>query len=189
MKTSDAVVIGILCLSLAGCSGSAGPVPTAPSAVPSPTGPFILLAGNSNAYFLVPYLPEALDYSMLDASIDYWLNHREFAERARAVPLLAFVWSQSGPDAVRMPPDEYSQKLRTLITIVRANSPTLPIRIIEVPERPDRVLIKAAQRQVATDPGVELIPTGDLEMAADGNHFTHQGYQTIRDRIYRSLGR
>jgi hypothetical protein len=53
---------------------------------------------------------------------------------------------------------------------------------------PIRVDIIEAQRRVATDPGVQMIPTAGLPLAADG-HLTLAGYEALRDRIRRSLGR
>ena len=172
-------LIALVCL--AGCGGAS---PTGPTV----SGPRILLAGQSGAYFLLPYLPEAIGLSMIDGSIDYWLANRDFAERARTTPLLAFVWWQGSAD-VAMTTDEYAQKLRSLIEIARAGSGSLPVRIVEIAEFSIRASVKEAQRRVATDPGVELIPTADLPCADAACHLTHAGYQTVRDRIYRSLGR
>lgn len=177
-------LIAIVCL--IGCGGASPTGPTAPPARVS--GPRILLAGQSGAYFLLPYLPEAIDFSMIDGSINYWLANRDFAERARTTPLLAFVWWQGSAD-VAMTTDEYAQKLRSLIEIARAGSGSLPVRIVEIAEFPIRANVKEAQRRVATDPGVELIPTADLFCADAACHLTEAGFQTVRDRIYRSLGR
>ena len=63
------------------------------------------------------------------------------------------------------------------------------MRIIEVPYRVDRVVVREAQRIVATDPGVELIPTADLEWADAAGHLTSAGFQTVKERIYTSLAR
>lgn len=177
-------LIAIVCL--IGCGGAS---PTGPTAPPAPvSGPRILLAGQSGAYGLLSYLPEAIDFSMIDGSINYWLANRTFAERARTTPLLAFVWWQGSAD-VAMTTDEYAQKLRSLIEIARAGNGTLPVRIVEIAEFAIRANVKEAQRLVATDPGVELIPTADLPCADAACHLTPVGYQTVRDRIYRSLGR
>ena len=188
MSIRNVAVGVVLALWCAGCGG--GSSPTAPTvASPAPTSPRILLAGNSNAFFLAPYLPEALDMSLIDASIDYWLANGDFAERARTTPLVAFVWAQSADPRVSV--DEYMQKFRQLVTIARVTRADLPVRIIELPDmdRVNRAVLREAQRRLANDPGVQLIPTADLELDSTGNHFTMQGYQAIRDRIYRSIGR
>jgi hypothetical protein len=187
MSVTRVWTIGLfISVCLAGCGTSS---PTAPSQTSAqPTGPRILLAGQSGAYFLLPYLPEAIDFSNITGSIDNWLSSRDFAERARTTPLLAFVWWQGGAD-VAMSTNEYAQKLRSLIHIARSGNGNLPVRIIEIAEFPIRANVKEAQRQVATDPGVELIPTADLPCADAACHLTPQGYQTVRDRIYRSIGR
>ena len=182
------VILALLALGLAGCGTPGGTTPTGPLVATPVTGPRILVAGQSNAYFLVPFLPEAIDFSNIDGSVDYWLSNREFAEAARTAQLLALVWSQGGRD-IAMSTAEYASKLRSVIQIARVSNATLPVRIVEIPDRPERAHIREAQRQVAEDQGVQLIPTADLPFDVDGNHFTTQGYQTIRERIYRSLGR
>jgi lysophospholipase L1-like esterase len=88
-----------------------------------------------------------------------------------------------------MPTDEYAQRLRSLIQIARSGNGALPVRIVEIAEFAIRANVKEAQRQVATDSGVELIPTADLQCADPACHLTPQGYQTVRDRISRSIGR
>lgn len=172
---------------LAGCGGSS---PTSPSQAAPPasvTGPRILLAGQSGAYFLLPYLPEAIDFTNIEGSVNFWLSNRDFAERARTANLLAFVWWQGAAD-VAMSTTEYSEKLRALIQIARSGNSGLPVRIVEIQDFPIRASVREAQRQVATDPGVQMIPTADLEVDTT-NHFTPGANQTVRDRIYRSLGR
>lgn len=179
--------LGPLILLLA-CGGSTSS-PTSPSSTSAaPSGPRLLLAGNSNAYFLAPFLPGAVDQSNIDGSIDFWLSSPAFAEAARLPDLVALVWWQGGRD-IFMPGDEYVDKLRRIIGIARSSRAELPIRIVELPDRPDRTVLRDAQRQVSADPGVELIPTADLEWADAAGHFTPAGFQTVRDRIYRSLGR
>jgi hypothetical protein len=167
------------------CGGS---TPTSPGhdAVPVP-GPRLLVAGNSNAVFLVPYLPEAIDESNIDGSIDYWLSSSLLAQAARSANLWALVWWQGGRDT-GMPADQYAEKLRALIRGVRSVNTALPIRIVEIPDTPDRARVRQAQREVSADPGVELIPTADLPFDAAG-HLPPEGYTTVRDRLYRSLGR
>lgn len=181
-------VIGLFaCLCLTGCGTSSPTAPTTSSTVSS--GPRILLAGNSNAYFVAPFLHPVIDQSNIDGPIDYWLSGAEFA-RAAVEPLFAFVWW--GSRDVDVTVDAHARKLRALIAVSRTTHAGLPVRIVEVPDRPDlpeRALIKAAHREVATDPGVELIPTADLECADAACHLTQAGYATVRDRIYRSLGR
>lgn len=187
MSVTRGLMVGLfISVYLAGCGKSS---PTGPSQAPvAPSGPRILIAGQSGAYFLLPYLPEAIDFSNINGSIDNWLSSRDFAERARTTPLLAFVWWQGSAD-VAMSTAEYAQKLRALIQIARSGNGNLPVRIVEIAEFPIRANVKEAQRQVATDAGVELIPTADLPRADAACHLTPQGYQTVRDRIYRSLGR
>lgn len=176
-----------------GCGKSTPTAPTQTAAPPTqapttPSSPRILLAGQSNAFFLLPYLPEAIDFTNIDGSVNSWLNNRDFAERARTTSLLAFVWWQGAAD-VAMTTDEYAQKLRSLITIARSAQGNLPVRIVEIADFPIRASVREAQRQVSMDTGVEFIPTTDLPCADAACHLTAQGYQTVRDRIYRSLGR
>ena len=136
---------------------------------------------------MLPYLPEAIDFTNITGSVDYWLNNRGFAESARAAQLLAFVF-WGGVADISMSPEDYTPKLRALIGIARSGNSSLPVRIVEIIETPNRATIRAAQREVANDPGVELIPTADLPFD-EGGHHTADGYRTVRDRIYRSLGR
>lgn len=187
------VVYLFTCACLTGCGKTTPTGPTQTGAPPTqaptaPSGPRILVAGQSNAFFILPYLPEAIDFTNIDGSINFWLNNRDFAERARTTSLLAFVWWQGSAD-VAMTTDEYAQKLRSLITIARSAQGNLPVRIVEIADFPIRASVREAQRQVSTDPGVEFIPTTDLPCADAACHLTPQGYQTVRDRINRSLGR
>ena len=173
---------------LAGCGG--GGSPTGPSnTVPAITGPRILLAGQSGAFFLAPHMPDALADTDIDGNIDYWLQSQSFAALARTPQVVAFVWYQGASDAGRLSTDEYAAKLRQIIALVRTSHPDLPVRIIEIPDFPIRAAIREAQRQVAADPGVQLIPTAHLATDPTTNHLFPAGYQEIRDRIYRSLGR
>jgi hypothetical protein len=175
------------CLCLGSCGGSS---PTAPSAAPpaASSGQRILLAGQSGAYNLYPFLlPDALADINIDGSVDYWLSGAAFAQRIRE-RLSAFVWWQGSAD-VNMAGETYAQKLRAVIALARSNNPGLPVRIVEIADFPVRVNIRAAQREVASDPGVEMIPTADLLCADAACHLTQAGYATVRDRIYRSLGR
>lgn len=170
------------------CGGSSPTSPSAgPSPAPAPTGPRLLLAGQSGAFFLQPLLPGAIAFTNIDGSIDFWLNSPDFAAAARTPGLEAFVWWQGSAD-VAMSTEQYSTKLRSLITIARAGTATLPVRIVEIAYFPIRENIIEAQRQVSRDPGVELIPTADLPLDAT-NHITPAGNEIIRDRIYRSIGR
>jgi hypothetical protein len=174
-------------LVLAACGGKS---PTSPGPVSQvvPTGPRLLLAGNSNAYFLAPLLlPNVIDQSNIEGSIDFWLNSPVFAEAARTPNLAALIWWQAGSD-IFTPGDEYAAKLRRVIRIARSSHEALPVRIVELPDLPNRTVLRDVQRQVARDPGVELIPTADLEWADAVGHFTPAALQTVRDRIFRSLG-
>jgi len=147
-----------------------------------------LLGGQSSAFFLRSFLPEALDFTNIDASINVYLTNRDFAESARSTPLLAFVWWGGSAD-VEMSITEYAEKLRALIAIARSGNGELPIRIVEIPDFPVRANVREAQRQVGSDPRVEFIPTADLPWADAAGHLTTEGYQTVRDRLYKSLGR
>jgi hypothetical protein len=174
-------------MTLAGCGGSS----ISPSSVPPPVagvGPRVLLAGASHAYFLQPIMPEAVGFIALDASIDFWLSSAAFTELVRSTTLEALVWTHGGQDAGRYGTEEYAQKLRTLIAAVRDRHAGLPVRVVELTYFPIRTDIIEAQRRVAGDPGVQMIPTADLPLAADG-HLTQAGYEALRDRIRRSLGR
>jgi hypothetical protein len=179
------LVMGVLALGC-GSTNPTSPLPVAPTATP-PSGPRYLLAGESNAFFLRECCLTSAIGLVRVGSIDNWLNSSEFAEQARASELIAFLWWQGNGDA-GMAPETYAQKLRALIALVHAASPGLPVRIIEIPDTPARASVREAQRSVAADPGVELIPTADLPLNADGHFFT-TGYMTVRDRINRSLGR
>jgi hypothetical protein len=181
------------CACLTGCGKATPTAPTQTAAPPTqsptaPSSPRILVAGQSNAVFILPYLPEAIDFTNIDGSINFWLNSRDFAERARTTSLLAFVWWQGAAD-VAMTTDEYAQKLRSLISIARSAQSNLPVRIVEIADFPIRASVREAQRQVSMDTGVEFIATSDLPCADAACHLTAQGYQTVRDRVYRSLGR
>jgi hypothetical protein len=162
---------------LTGCGKNTPAAPTqtaAPATQPAPSGPRILLAGQSNAFFVLPYLPEAIDFTNIDGSVNFWLDNRDFAERARTTPLLAFVWWQGAAD-VAMTTDEYAQRLRALIEIARSANRSLPVRIVEISDFPIRASVREAQRQVSTDTGVEFIPTSDLPCADAACHLTAQG--------------
>ncbi len=178
----------VLASCLAGCG--AGAPPTAPSASVTPvqTGPRILLAGQSGALYLAAHMPDALDDTNIDGNIDYWLQSQSFAALARTPQVVAFVWYQGSRDAGRLSTDDYAAKLRQIIAMVRTSHPDLPVRIIEIDDFPIRAAIREAQRQVAADPNVLMIPTAGLPRDPTG-HFLPVGYQEIRERIYRSLGR
>ncbi len=70
MTAVRGLMIGLVaCVWVMGCGKTS---PTAPTSGAAPTsGPRILLAGQSGAYFLLPYLPEAIDFSNIDGSINY----------------------------------------------------------------------------------------------------------------------
>ena len=175
-------------LLLVGCNGSqASPnAPTLPPIVPS--GPPILLAGQSNAAGLRDCcMREAMAFLAV-SSVQRWLNWPEFAAAARNPDLIAFVWWQGAGD-IFTPAEEYRQKPREVIAIARSTNANLPVRIIELPALPDRETVRAVQVEVARDAGVELIPTADLPPPDPDGHFTFAAYQTVRERIYRSLGR
>lgn len=178
----------LLAAALAACSGGAAS-PTAPSQRTSTsTGPFILVAGQSSAYFLAPlFLPNVIDMSQIDASIDVWLNSATFAGHGRSTSLQALVWWQGSAD-VQLSTETYASKLRAVIALARVGDPALPIRIVELVDFPIRANVRAAQRQVAGDSGVEMIPTSDLPIADEAGHLTPDGYRTVRDRVYESLG-
>jgi hypothetical protein len=177
------------CLLLAACGSGSSPTSPSASAAAPPSGPRILLAGNSSAYFVAPLLSDALDQSNIDGTLDFWLQSPAFASAARTVPLAAFVWWGGAPDVGRLGTEEYAEKLRALIALARTGNPALPVRIVEIVDTPSRAQIREAQRQVAADPNVQMIPTADLPPAADGQHLTTESYQAVRDRIYRSLER
>ena len=173
------------CLAASGGGGS----PIGPSnTLPAINGPRVLLAGQSGAYFLAPHMPDALAHTNIDGNIDYWLQSQSFAALARTPLVVAFVWYQGAGDAGRLSTDDYAAKLRQIIAMVRTSHPDLPVRIIEIDDFPIRAAIREAQRLVAADLNVQMIPTAGLPRDPTG-HFTPAGYQEIRDRIYRSLGR
>ena len=181
----------LLAALLSGCGGLPS-VPVAPTPVATPTsGPAdsrILLAGQSNAVGLRDCcMREAVTFLSI-ASVQRWLSWPEFAEAAHNPELIAFVWWQGGGD-IPTPAEEYIDKLRQVIAIARAGNAQLPVRIIELPNLPDRATVRAAQRIVPPDPGVELIPTSDLPPPDPDGHFTATAYQRVRDRIYQSIGR
>lgn len=172
---------------LAGCGGGGSPLGPS-STLPEVNGPRILLAGQSGAFFLAPHMSDALADTNIDGNIDYWLQSQSFAALARTPQVVAFVWYQGSGDAGRLSTDEYAAKLRQIIAMVRTSHPDLPVRIIEIVDLPIRTAIREAQRQVAADSNVLMIPTADLPLDPTGHYFP-AGYQEIRDRIYRSLGR
>ena len=184
--------IVLLCavVSIVASCGGGGTTPASPTAPTASTtaAAKILLAGQSNAFFFLPYLPEALDYTNIDASINAYLGNRDLAERARTTPLLAFVWWGGSAD-VGMSVAEYAEKLRALIGIARTANPALPVRIIEIPDFPIRANVREAQRQVAADSGNQFIPTADLPWADAAGHLTDAGFRIVRDRLNQSLGR
>ena len=145
-------------------------------------------AGGPIGRVLPAKLPaQCIDLSNIDGSIDFWLSLPAFADAARRPTLVAFVWWQGSAD-VSMTTEQYAGKLRSLIGSARSTHVELPVRIVEITDFPIRASVREAQRQVARDPGVELIPQADLPVDATG-HLTPAGNQTLRDRIYRSLGR
>lgn len=179
----------VLSVCLAACDGGSSPIsPSNTTTLPAINGPRILLAGQSGAYFLAPHMPDALAHTNIDGNIDYWLQSQSFAALARTPQVVAFVWYQGSGDAGRLSTDDYAAKLRQIIAMVRTSHPDLPVRIIEIDDFPIRAAIREAQRQVAADPNVLMIPTADLPRDPTG-HFLPVGYQEIRERIYRSLGR
>lgn len=184
------VVVGVFvtAMLLAGCRAGAPPTAPTASVTPVPTGPRVLLAGQSGAFFLAPHMPDALADTNIDGNIDYWLQSQSFAALARTPQVVAFVWYQGSGDAGRLSTDDYAAKLRQIIALVRTSHPDLPVRIIEIVDFPIRAAIREAQRQVAADPNVLMIPTADLPLDPTGHYFP-AGYQEIRERIYRSLGR
>lgn len=182
------LLVLVACVIISACGGGSSPTGPSATAVAAPSGPRILLAGNSGAYFLQPFMPDAFDHSNIDGTLDYWLQSAAFGTTVRTAQLAAFVWWGGAPDAGRLGTEEYAAKLRALIVLVRTNHPGLPVRIVEIVDLPNRAQIREAQRQVSADPNVQMIPTADLPLS-DGQHLTPEGYQTVRDRIYRSLGR
>lgn len=133
-------------------------------------------------------MPDALADPNIDGNIDYWLQSQSFAALARTPQVVAFVWYQGSGDAGRLSTDECAAKLRQVISVARLTHPGLPVRIVESADFPIRAAIREAQRQVATDPGVQLIPTAHLPLDPT-NHLFPAGFEEVRDRIYRSLGR
>jgi hypothetical protein len=175
------LALAVIVITSAAC-GAKGP--TSPTV---PTGPRILLAGQSNAQGL-------FDCCMRDAfplvahnSINDWLASGPFAAAGRNPDLVALVWWQGAGD-ITMSAAEYAAKLRQLITIARSGNPRLPIRIVELPPLGDRAHIRVAQSEVADDPGVQLILTSDLSLMQDGTgHFTLESYREVKRRIDASL--
>ena len=193
MTARYSLIVGMLAWLMVGCGSTTSPVaptapilPTPPTPV-APAGPRYLLAGESNAFFLRDCcLQDAVNVIRV-GSIDNWLASAEFAEKARSGDLIAFLWWQGNGDSGTTP-ESYAARLRSLVGIARAGNPTLPVRIIEIPDTPSRAAVREAQRQVGLDTGVALIPTADLQFDAN-EHFLPAGYATVRDRINRSLGR
>jgi hypothetical protein len=98
---------------------------------------------------------------------DFWLVSSAFAAAGRRSDLRAFVWWQGADDGIAgVGADAYAGKLRAVIAVARTGNPQLAVRIIELPDFPDRTRIREAQRAIANDPGVELIPTADLPWSA-----------------------
>ncbi|WP_163351755.1 sialate O-acetylesterase [Desulfovibrio sp. JC010] len=100
------------------------------------------------------------------------------------LPVNAVLWHQGEADR-ETPPDEYSLRLRTLISDLRAEAGQLPF-FVSVTTRSRELLsppIQAAQRQI-TDPAKAIFPgpetdplTGDLRH--DGVHFSDQGLTEV----------
>lgn len=178
----------VLSVCLAACGGGGSPIGPS-NTLPAINGPRILLAGQAGAYFLATYMRDVVTDVNIDGNVDYWLSQSPaFAALARNQQITAFVWYQGVGDAGRLTTDEYAAKLRQVISMVRVTHPGLPVRIVEIANFPIRAAIREAQRQVAADPGVQLIPTADLPLDPT-NHLFQAGYEEVRDRIYRSLGR
>jgi hypothetical protein len=190
-----AIVALVMAMLGAACGSGGNPAlssgsPTSPTAIPAPPAgsPRLLLAGQSGAYFLQPYLASPVADVNIDGNIDYWLAGERFATLARTTGIDAFVWWQGSGDAGRLSTEEYAAKLRQLIALVRTSHPQLPVRIIEIADFPIRAAVKEAQRQVAADPNVQMIAIADLPLDSTGHHLP-SGYVEIRERISRSLGR
>jgi hypothetical protein len=188
MTARYALIVWTLWL-MVGCGQTTSPIaPTAPSPpAAAPTGPRYLLAGESNAFFLRDCCLQNAMNVIRVGSIDSWLASAEFAEKARSADLIAFLWWQGNGDSGTTP-ESYAARLRALIGIARGGNPTLPVRIIEIPDTHSRAAVREAQRQVGQDPGVVLIPTADLPLDAN-EHFLPAGYATVKDRVNQSLGR
>jgi hypothetical protein len=172
-----------------GCSG--GTSVSGPSSLSAgPSAASILLAWQSNAVGLKDCCMRDAIAVNSNSRIDFWLVSSAFAAAGRRSDLRAFVWWQGADDGIAsVGADDYAAKLRAVIAIARTGNPQLAVRIIELPDFPDRTRIREAQRAIANDPGVELIPTADLALVGDGTgYFSTTAYVSVRDRIFRSLG-
>jgi hypothetical protein len=87
-----------------------------------------------------------------------------------------------------MAPAEYESRLRTIIAYVRAGSPSVPVRLVQIQPLPTLLGIRQALRDVGSDPGNKLIDTDDLSPdAVDSPHFVTSAYAVVLARIAASL--
>ena len=116
-------------------------------------------------------------------------------EKLRAVPA-AFFWYQGESDAMCPPfADAYEKNLRAFIARLRADlgTPTLPVVIVRIHKDsftktsggpfPGLKTVRAAQAEVARDPGVSLVDIDDLDNSRDGLHLSSQALVTLGERL------
>jgi hypothetical protein len=189
-----------LALAAAGCAAPTSPT-TAPTMTPTitPTAPLVL-AGQSNAVNVAPYLRAVYPLSVLSDSTQ---NGRSIASWSPTEtppvlwpilaadlrqPVQAFVWWQGESD--RGSPT-YLADDAALIARVRSENgnPELLVVLVRILDMPQNAGIRATQeRVVAADPHAVLV-SSDGPAFQDGatDHLTPAGYQAVAQRIIAAL--
>lgn len=157
--------------------------------------PYVLIAGQSNAVFVEPYLsaafPPVLTVAAPGTAIDAWKlpdgpmwGPTETALTRGGVD--AVVWWQGESD---WQTPNYLRELRDLIGRMRAvtHLPALPVVIVRVLNRPRFAAVRRAQEEfVTTDPHAALVSTDGLGLAAT-DHLTQSGYAIAAQRIREAI--
>jgi hypothetical protein len=181
-------------LFLAAAFGVGCSVPRLPSApTEAQETSLIVLAGQSNAMLLTPYLQAAYTPVLSDAegatSIDMWANNGRLWNPL--VSLLeqhprALVWWQGETDGVDHIAG-YGAKLRDLISRARltANDPSLLVVIVRVLPYPELAEIRAAEEAVVlSDRNAALVSVDAyLQPGPTNYHLSESGYRQTVQRI------
>lgn len=166
----------------------------------APVAGRVVLAGQSNALFVRPYLEAAYTAGRIDgfaqdgSRIAEWHPQSAYWKRLAPTlhqPMRAFVWWQGESDYRE--PAAYLAALRAFIDRVRreANDPNLQIvlcRVVDDPT-PGWSEIRQAQETVAaTDPRVVLVSSDDLpkehpDWARGSAHLSPAGYRQMAQRV------
>jgi hypothetical protein len=150
--------------------------------------PAVLLGGQSNAVYLAPVLASERVATVARSSTGIGAWHADgdmwppTASVLRKGSVRAVVWWQGSSDRYFA---GYLGELQELIKRMRAaaGSPTLPVIVVRVLDKPENRLVRRAQEAlVATDANATLISTDGLGLG-ESDHLTPAGYRVIANRI------